>query len=91
MVAAYFKTNESFQGHTNSQLLAKLLSLLQECSFQYILVGDWDNLPSSFPVGMWPGTPSSTRNVSSRNANNHLVKDWAPHRSGYQCDFVQPE
>ena len=48
VVAVYFKTNETIQGTTNSQILARILALLQATNRQFILVGDWNNHPEHF-------------------------------------------
>ena len=48
VVAVYFKTNETIQGTTNSQILARILALLQATTRQFILVGDWNNHPEHF-------------------------------------------
>lgn len=48
IVAAYFKHSDTLEGPINSQLLAKLLALLQETRYQFLLVVDWNTPPSSF-------------------------------------------
>lgn len=48
LVAVYFKHSDTLQGQTNSQILAKLLGLLQTTRHQFLLVGDWNTPPSSF-------------------------------------------
>ena len=48
VAAVYFKTNETIQGTTNSQLLAGILALLQATTRLFILVGDWNNHPEHF-------------------------------------------
>ena len=41
-LAVYFKTNETIQGPTNSQLLGRLLALVEASNRQCILLGDWN-------------------------------------------------
>ena len=48
VIAVYFKTNETIQGPTNSQLLGRLLALVEASNRQYILLGDWNSHPSQF-------------------------------------------
>ena len=48
VVAVYFKTNETIQGPTNSQLLGRLLALVEASNRQYILLGDWNGHPNQF-------------------------------------------
>ena len=48
VVAVYLKTNESIQGATNAQNLARILALLDASTRQFILVGDWNNHPEQF-------------------------------------------
>ena len=45
VVAVYFKTNETIQGTTNAQILARILALLEATTRQFVLVGDWNNHP----------------------------------------------
>ena len=52
VVAVYLKTNESIQGATNAQILARILALLDASTRQFILVGDWNNHPE--PPGAIP-------------------------------------
>ena len=47
-VAVYFKINETIQGPTNSQLLGRLLALVEASNRQYILLGDWNGHPNQF-------------------------------------------
>ena len=46
VIAVYFKTNETIQGPTNSQLLGRLLALVEASNRQYILLKDWNGHPS---------------------------------------------
>ena len=39
---------ETIQGTTNSQILARILALIQATNRQFILVGDWNNHPEHF-------------------------------------------
>ena len=39
---------ETIEGATNSQILARILALIQATTRQYILVGDWNNHPEHF-------------------------------------------
>ena len=60
VVAVYFKTNETIQGATNSQILARILALLQATNRQFILVGDWNNHPAGGFLKAQSSAPSFT-------------------------------
>ena len=53
LVAVYLKHSDTLQGPVNSQIMAKLLALLQETRYQFLLLGHWNTPPSSFEERAW--------------------------------------
>ena len=50
----YLRTNESIQSEVNATIIAKLLSLLQATTHPFILIGDWQNKPSTISSTVLP-------------------------------------
>ena len=54
LAGVYLKTGETIQSDTNATILAKLLKLVEATKHPYILLGDWQNHPSSFTSTVLP-------------------------------------
>ena len=50
----YLRTNEGIQSETNATIISKLLALLQATTHPYILIGDWQNKPSTISSTVLP-------------------------------------
>lgn len=50
----YLRTNESLHSDTNASIVARLLSLLQATTHPFVIIGDWQNQPSSISSTVLP-------------------------------------
>ena len=54
VAGVYLKTGENIQTDTNATIISRLLALVEATAHPYILLGDWQNSPSSFTSTVLP-------------------------------------
>ena len=54
VAGVYLKTGENIQTDTNATIISRLLALVEATAHPFILLGDWQNSPSSFTSTVLP-------------------------------------
>ena len=91
LVAVYLKHSDTLQGPVNSQIMAKLLALLQETRYQFLLLGHWNTPPSSFEERAWLHVSTNRLGCSlAPTCSGHLDLRYTSQATAIQLYDIEP-